>query len=107
LKREELNETETICAIATAPGESAIGVIRVSGTEAFNIVQPLFKSNKELKSFQPHTFSYAEVWDPITEQTVDEALILVMKSPHSYTGEDVVKSSRMEIRLFSRESSPF
>ncbi len=85
------SEVDTICAIVTPPGESAIGVIRVSGPQAFETVQSIFKGKGKLELFQSHTAHYGEVWDPIAERVVDEALFLVMKCPRSYTGEDVVE----------------
>lgn len=89
--KENLNNTETICAISTAPGESAIGIIRVSGSEAFAVVQPIFGGIGKLELFQSYTAHYGDVVDPITRTVIDEALFLIMKSPRSYTGEHVVE----------------
>jgi tRNA modification GTPase len=91
LNRDEIHYAETICAIATPPGESAIGVIRVSGQQAFALVQSIFRGNRKLETFQSHTIHHGEIFDPLVKQVIDEALFLVMKGPRSYTGEDVVE----------------
>ncbi|MEK7748062.1 MAG: tRNA uridine-5-carboxymethylaminomethyl(34) synthesis GTPase MnmE [Nitrospirota bacterium] len=87
---------DTICAIATPPGIGSIGVIRISGPSAFSIVQKIFRpSNKEkhlhLETVTSHTIHHGEIVEPSSGQIVDEALFLVMKGPHSYTGEDVIE----------------
>jgi len=91
LKREALQNADTICAIATPAGQSAIGVIRVSGRQALNLVQSVFKGNGKLETFQAHTVHHGEVYDPLEGRVLDEALFLVMRGPRSYTGEDVVE----------------
>jgi tRNA modification GTPase len=88
--RERIDDADTICAISTPPGHSAIGIIRVSGRQALPVVQALYGGGK-LEYFQSHTAHYGEVVDPITQTVIDEALFLVMKGPRSYTGEDVVE----------------
>ncbi len=88
----EMNgENDTICAIATPAGKSAIGIVRISGTKAFSIVQPLFKRKKQLSDLKTHTIHYSEIQDPQTEEVIDEGVFLVMKGPGSYTGEDTVE----------------
>lgn len=87
----DLNHADTICAISTAPGESAIGIIRVSGADAFSVVQPIFGGLGIFEEFQSHTAHYGDVVDPNTRMVVDEALFLVMKAPRSYTGEHIVE----------------
>lgn len=77
--------------MATAVGTSAIGIIRVSGQQAFSIVQSLFKGRGELKGFKTHTAHYGDIFDPLKKERLDEAICLIMKGPRSYTGEDMVE----------------
>lgn len=89
--RTGTSHDDTICAIATPLGESAIGIVRISGPEAFSLSQSLFKGRGKLSEFDSHTAHRGELFDPFEKRAVDEALFLVMKKPHSYTGEDVVE----------------
>lgn len=81
---------DTIVALATAPGVAAIGVIRVSGTDTFRIVNALFPS-KDLLNQTSHTIhvGYLRKGD----QRLDEVVLSLFKGPHSYTGEDVIEIS--------------
>lgn len=84
--------TDTIVAISTSTGNSGIGIIRVSGDEAIEIVDKIFKSNKEGKrliNVKSHTVNYGNIVDG--DKVLDQVLVLVMKNPHSYTGEDTVE----------------
>ncbi|HEY3067758.1 MAG TPA: tRNA uridine-5-carboxymethylaminomethyl(34) synthesis GTPase MnmE [Methylomirabilota bacterium] len=84
----------TIAAIATPPGEGAIGVIRVSGRDAIPIVGPLVRHAKlPLPEFRPRVAHRVGLVDPRTGGTIDEAVCVVFRGPHSYTGEDVVELS--------------
>ena len=83
---------DTIAAIATASGNSGIGIIRVSGDEAVEIVDKIFKSvnsDKKLVNVKSHTINYGHIVD--NDKVIDEVLVSVMNGPHSYTGEDVVE----------------
>jgi tRNA modification GTPase len=84
---------DTIVAVATPPGESAIGVIRVSGPDAISIVTPLLRAARPLAEFPSHMLRRVAVVDPKSGERVDEALGVVMRAPRSYTGEDVVELS--------------
>jgi tRNA modification GTPase len=86
-------EQDTICAISTPPGEGGIGIIRVSGKEAIPIASSLFKprGHKLLSAEPTHTLQYGHIVDPETDETVDEALVSVMRAPATYTREDVVE----------------
>lgn len=79
---------DTICAIATSQGVGAISIIRVSGTEAFEIVNKFFKE-KDLTEVESHTIHYGHIVDH--EEVIDEVLVSVMKSPRTFTTEDVVE----------------
>jgi YidC/Oxa1 family membrane protein insertase len=84
---------DTIVAIATALGESAIGVIRVSGPDAIAIVAPLLRSAIPLAAFPSHALRRVAIADAKSGERVDDALCAVMQAPRSYTGEDVVELS--------------
>ena len=84
-------KTDTIAAIATAMTNSGIGIVRMSGDEAFEIIQKIYKGKKE-KYFQEekgYTIHYGYIVDG--EETIDEVLVMLMRGPHSYTGEDTVE----------------
>src|SRR5262245_32782477 len=74
-------------------GESAIGIIRVSGADSVAIVAPLLDAAAPLASFPPHALRRVRVVDPKSRARVDTALCVVMRAPRSYTGEDVVELS--------------
>lgn len=87
----KLNE-DTIAAISTAMAPSGIGIVRLSGNEAVTIADKIYKSPKENKrlSQQPsHTIHYGWIKDEGTN--IDEVLVMLMRGPHSYTGEDTVE----------------
>ena len=76
---------DTIAAIATAMSNSGIGIVRISGEESIDIVKKIY-SGKELKD---HAIHYGYIKDG--EETIDEVLVMIMKGPHSFTGEDTVE----------------
>ncbi len=80
---------DTICAIATAQGVGAISIIRVSGDEAISISNKIFKG-KNLENAESHTINYGHIVNDKGE-TIDEVLVSVMKSPKTFTTEDVVE----------------
>jgi tRNA modification GTPase len=84
------HQHETICAISTASGEGAIGVVRISGPQAFPIVQSIF-SRQGLVEKPSHTLHFGTIVDGAT--VVDEVVLSLFKGPHSYTGEDVIEIS--------------
>jgi tRNA modification GTPase len=90
---ERPRSDDTIVAVATAIGESAIGVIRVSGPDAITIVAPLLRAALPLTQFPSHALRRVAVVDPKSGERLDEALCATMRSPRSYTGEDVVEIS--------------
>lgn len=84
--------TDTIAAIATATSRSGIGIIRVSGEEAIEIVDQIFRSRKKnftLSDAMTHTIHYGMIED--RGEVLDEVLVSVMHGPHSYTAEDTVE----------------
>ena len=85
-------KSDTIAAIATPMTGAGIGVIRISGEDAFSIGEKMFRPYKEGKvlSEQPsYTIHYGTIVDG--EETIDEVIVLLMKGPHSYTAEDTVE----------------
>jgi tRNA modification GTPase len=86
-----LDQEETIAAISTPFGESGIGIVRISGSLAESIAKKLFKPIKDQPGFVSHHFHYGEIFDPQSGNPVDEVLIVLMKSPKTYTREDIVE----------------
>jgi tRNA modification GTPase len=85
---------ETIAAVATPPGEGGIGIIRVSGSQAFPIAERIFQRARATQHpLQSHRIYFGAIRDPETGEVLDRALLLTFRAPHSYTGEDVVEFS--------------
>jgi tRNA modification GTPase len=87
-----MKNSDTIAAIATSMTSSGIGIIRISGDEAFTIAERIFrphKAGKKLSDQQTYTIHYGTIIDG--EETIDEVIVLLMKGPHSYTAEDTVE----------------
>ncbi|WP_026755261.1 tRNA uridine-5-carboxymethylaminomethyl(34) synthesis GTPase MnmE [Sediminibacter sp. Hel_I_10] len=85
---------DTIIALATASGNGAIAVLRLSGAEAIDLANAHFRSihsGKSLKTQKSHTVHLGHVLDD--QRIIDEVLVTLFKNPHSYTGEDVVEIS--------------
>ncbi len=82
----------TIAAIASAivPQQGSVGIVRVSGTEAVNIAEKLFQAPGK-QVWESHRILYGYIRNPQNQAVVDEALLLLMKAPRSYTREDVVE----------------
>ncbi|MEG1287480.1 MAG: tRNA uridine-5-carboxymethylaminomethyl(34) synthesis GTPase MnmE [Clostridium sp.] len=82
---------DTIAAIATAPGEGGIGIIRISGEKSLDVAQIIFKSisGKLIKDYRQRTLIYGNIIDK--ENIIDEVLLAYMKGPNSYTSEDVIE----------------
>ena len=76
---------DTIAAIATAMSNSGIGIVRISGSESLDIVRKVYKG----KELTDHAIHYGYIVDDT--ETIDEVLVMVMKGPHSFTGEDTVE----------------
>ncbi|NEP35273.1 tRNA uridine-5-carboxymethylaminomethyl(34) synthesis GTPase MnmE [Moorena sp. SIO3B2] len=85
-------ESQTIAAIATAvvPQQGSIGIVRLSGRDAIAIARTLFQAPGR-QAWESHRILYGYVRHPKTQQLVDEALLLIMQAPRSYTREDVVE----------------
>ena len=86
------NMSQTIAAISTAMTESGRGIVRISGEEAFQISDKIYRSkkgNKVLAEQKSHTIHYGYIVDG--DETIDEFLVMLMRGPHSFTGEDTVE----------------
>lgn len=88
---EITQEFDTIAAISTPPGEGAISIVRLSGDQAVAIADKVFKANKSLADVASHTINYGHLFDPRTEQLVDEVMVSVMRAPKTFTREDVIE----------------
>jgi tRNA modification GTPase len=88
-------QNDTIAAIATPPGVGGIGVVRVSGAEAFDQVASLLRRPGKPLEVPPippsHLLTYRHIIDPATQEVLDEVLVAFMRAPHTYTSEDVVE----------------
>lgn len=89
-------KTDTIAAIATGMTNSGIGIIRISGSEAFAVIDRIFRKKRLekpeerlLSRAETHTVHYGFICDG--ERVIDEVLVLIMRGPHSYTAEDTVE----------------
>lgn len=87
-------EFETICALATPSGESAIAVIRLSGNRAFEIASKVFVSKMKGKTIE-NSPTHCAIFGQIISngKLIDECVCTIFRSPHSYTGEDSVEFS--------------
>jgi tRNA modification GTPase len=81
-------EEDTIVAVSTPPGRGGIGVVRISGTRALEVVGPLLQLRRPLAAGRAR---FGFVIDVVTNETLDEAVATYFAGPHSYTGEDVVE----------------
>lgn len=86
-----MRDGATIAAISTAVSSAGIGIVRMSGPESFFIADRIYRSkgDKKLSEQRSHTIHYGYIMDQ--EVTVDEVLVMLMRGPHSYTGEDTVE----------------
>ena len=82
---------ETIAAISTAPGTAGIGIIRMSGKDVFSILKKIFKPIKEepIENINGYTIKYGKIFNPETNEIVDEVLVSYFKEPKSYTQENM------------------
>lgn len=82
---------ETIAAISTAPGTAGIGIIRMSGKDVFSVLEKIFKPIKEesIEKINGYTIKYGKIFNPETNETIDEVLVSYFKEPKSYTQENM------------------
>ncbi len=84
---------DIIVAPATPQGQSAIAIVRISGDGSIELVDKIFKGKKKLSGLKGYSAAYGWIIDPESKKEIDEAVALVFKKPHSYTGEDMVELS--------------
>lgn len=84
-----MKDSDTICAIATGMGQSAIGIIRISGEDAIEKADKIFRGKRKLSELQSFTASFGGIYDG--DKKLDEVIALVMRGPHTYTTEDTVE----------------
>ena len=85
-------KTDTIAAIATAMSNSGIGIVRISGDEALEVADRIFrpkKGSRKVSDMETHTIHYGYVTDG--DEVIDEVMLLIMKAPRSYTCEDTIE----------------
>lgn len=85
-------KTDTIAAIATAMTSSGIGIVRISGEDAFSVIDRIYRSKsglKKLSECKSHTIHYGYIYDE--EELIDEVMVLLMRAPNSYTREDSIE----------------
>lgn len=85
-------KNETIAAVATAMTDSGIGIIRISGKDAVEIADKIYKSpgrRRHLKDYESHTINYGFIYEG--DELLDEVMVSIMKAPRSYTAEDTVE----------------
>ncbi|RMF04226.1 MAG: tRNA uridine-5-carboxymethylaminomethyl(34) synthesis GTPase MnmE [Chloroflexi bacterium] len=82
---------DTIAAIATSIGQSGVGIIKLSGPQAPAIARQIFRPARHTTIFKPHRLHYGTIVDPDSGQILDEALVVHMPQPHSYTRQHVVE----------------
>ena len=80
---------DTIAAISTGMTNSGIGIVRISGEEAFDIADRIYKGRNKITESESHTIHYGHIIDG--EETIDEVLVMVMRAPRTFTGEDTVE----------------
>lgn len=83
---------DTIAAISSAPGEGAIGIVRLSGDDALAIADKVYNlGQKKLSTQDSHTIHYGHIVDPKDGQEIDEVMVSVMREPKTFTREDIVE----------------
>lgn len=82
---------DTITSISTPMGEGAIGIVRLSGPQAIEIGDKLYKGKKKLAEVDSHTINYGHIIDPDTKETVEEVMISVLRAPKTFTREDIIE----------------
>lgn len=82
---------DTITSISTPMGEGAIGIVRLSGPQAIEIGDILYKGKKKLSEVETHTINYGHIIDPETDETVEEVMLSVLRAPKTFTREDIIE----------------
>ncbi len=87
-----VTDFDTIAAISTPPGEGGIGIVRISGEDAVEVAERVYRfGKKKLSEQDSHTIHFGHIYDPDTGERIDEVMTSVMRAPKTYTKEDVVE----------------
>jgi len=84
-------EHDTIAAIATPPGQGGVAIIRVSGPQAETVAHKVFLLAQPPERLLSHRFYFGRIIDPSTSRPLDQGLLVLMRAPRSYTGEDIAE----------------
>ena len=85
-------KSDTIAAIATAMSPSGIGIIRISGDDALEVIDRIYRGknkDKKISRCQTHTIHYGYIYDG--DEKIDEVMVILMKAPNTYTREDTIE----------------
>ncbi|HCW7758015.1 TPA: tRNA uridine-5-carboxymethylaminomethyl(34) synthesis GTPase MnmE [Staphylococcus aureus] len=84
-------DLDTITSISTPMGEGAIGIVRLSGPQAVEIADKLYKGKHLLNDVPSHTINYGHIIDPESKEVVEEVMVSVLKAPKTFTREDIIE----------------
>ncbi|HCX9428229.1 TPA: tRNA uridine-5-carboxymethylaminomethyl(34) synthesis GTPase MnmE [Staphylococcus aureus] len=84
-------DLDTITSISTPMGEGAIGIVRLSGPQAVEIVDKLYKGKHLLNDVPSHTINYGHIIDPESKEVVEEVMVSVLRAPKTFTREDIIE----------------
>ena len=89
MSMDMISGSETIAAISTGMTNSGIGIVRISGDDAFRVAERIYRGSKKISETESHRILYGHIVD--SNEMIDEVLVMVMRSPHTFTGEDTVE----------------
>ncbi|HDA3115157.1 TPA: tRNA uridine-5-carboxymethylaminomethyl(34) synthesis GTPase MnmE [Staphylococcus aureus] len=84
-------DLDTITSISTPTGEGAIGIVRLSGPQAVEIADKLYKGKHLLNDVPSHTINYGHIIDPESKEVVEEVMVSVLRAPKTFTREDIIE----------------
>ncbi|HDZ0230277.1 TPA: tRNA uridine-5-carboxymethylaminomethyl(34) synthesis GTPase MnmE [Staphylococcus aureus] len=84
-------DLDTIASISTPMGEGAIGIVRLSGPQAVEIADKLYKGKHLLNDVPSHTINYGHIIDPESKEVVEEVMVSVLRAPKTFTREDIIE----------------
>ncbi|CAC6106293.1 tRNA uridine-5-carboxymethylaminomethyl(34) synthesis GTPase MnmE [Staphylococcus aureus] len=84
-------DLDTITSISTPMGEGAIGIVRLSGPQAVEIADKLYKGKHLLNDVPSHTINYGHIIDPESKEVVEEVMVSVLRAPKTFTREDIIE----------------
>lgn len=84
-------DLDTITSISTPMGEGAIGIVRLSGPQAVEIADKLYKGKHLLNDVRSHTINYGHIIDPESKEVIEEVMVSVLRAPKTFTREDIIE----------------